>query len=638
MGEPGWTMEHVALAAAEFGAWDFDVASGRVSFSERVAEFFGMPRDRLTGTYDDFISRLHPGDRAGIDAAVQRAMREGPDEIRLESRIDGATPERWLAGYGRVFRDASGAAVRVAGILRDCSERKRAEREEGERGRLMQAALDASVFAVTVLDPAGRITYANQLAASLLGLAPSAVEGRSYDAPQWKHTSIDGGPWPDEKQPFVRVMATGEPVFGVEHAIERPDGRRTALRINGVPVKDANGAIRLAVFSFEDITERLAMEASVRQSHKMEAVGRLAGGVAHDFNNLLTVISAHCESLALGLGEHEPMRQSLEEVLDAARRGAALTRQLLTFSRKQVIKPEVLSVDEALGNATRLLRRLIGEDVEMSVVPGAPGACVRMDPSQFEQVLVNLVVNARDAMPDGGKLSVSTDLLPVAEAAARRPGVRPVAYVRLSVADTGAGIPADVLPHIFEPFFTTKEHGRGTGLGLSIVYGIAGQNGGFVRVASPAGEGTRFEVCLPLTAALPEAAPAGDRVTAGVQGASVLIVEDEPGVLLVTERLLRAEGFRVTTAAHPRVALEKVRDGLEADLLLTDVVMPGMNGRQLYTELLALRPGLRVVYMSGHAQEILSEEGVGDAGAAFVQKPFALSALLEVVRRTLRAD
>ena len=636
MSQQGWTLEHFALVAADFGAWDYDVATGRVSWSPQTAAFFGMPLERSEGTLDDFIARVHPDDRERVKSEIARALGQGPAEFRLAHRVDGALPERWLESHGRVFRDAGGRAVRMAGVTHDCTDHHRAARDEQEDRRLMQAALDASVFAVVVLEPNGTITYCNQLAASLLGLTPSTVQGRSYDAPQWKHTDLDGGPWPDERQPFVRVMKTGQPVFGVEHAIERPDGHRTALRINGQPVKDEHGNIRLLVFSFEDITERHALEASARQSHKMEAVGRLAGGVAHDFNNLLMVISAHAELLLSDMEEDDPRRTALEEIMDATRRGVALTGQLLAFSRKQVVIPVVLDLDALLDKAARMLRRLIGENIQMSLTPSPTPAHVRIDPVQAELVFVNLAVNARDAMPRGGSLTFRTDVVTLgAAAAAAIPGAQPATYARLSVSDTGTGIPAEVLPLVFEPFYTTKPAGRGTGLGLSIVHGIVEQSGGFVTLSSTVGEGTTFRVHLPVTDATLTTAAGTPAPMSDASGETVLIVEDERAVLHVAERLLRREGFRVAMAEAPEDAIRQVREGLEPDLLLTDVVMPGMNGRELHEALGRMVPGLRVVFMSGHTRDVITNNGVLDSGTAFVQKPFALGALLGTIRKAL---
>ena len=393
------------------------------------------------------------------------------------------------------------------------------------------------------------------------------------------------------------------------------------------------------MFSFEDITERHAMEASARQSHKMEAVGRLAGGVAHDFNNLLMVISAHAELLLSDMEEDDPRRTALEEIMDATRRGVALTGQLLAFSRKQVVIPVVLDLDALLDKAARMLRRLIGENIEMSLTPSPTPAHVRIDPVQAELVFVNLAVNARDAMPRGGSLAFRTDVVTLgAAAAAAIPGAQPATYARLSVSDTGTGIPAEVLPLVFEPFYTTKPAGRGTGLGLSIVHGIVEQSGGFVTLSSTVGEGTTFRVHLPVTDATLTAAAGTPAPTSGASGETVLIVEDERAVLHVAERLLRREGFRVAMAEAPEDAIRQVREGLEPDLLLTDVVMPGMNGRELHEALGRMVPGLRVVFMSGHTRDVITNNGVLDSGTAFVQKPFALGALLSTIRKALDSE
>lgn len=383
-------------------------------------------------------------------------------------------------------------------------------------------------------------------------------------------------------------------------------------------------------------------EAQLRQSQKMEAIGRLAGGVAHDFNNLLTAITGYSEMMLDDLAEHDPHRHGLEEIRKAAERAAALTSQLLSFSRRQILAPRVLDLNRVVGEMDPMLRRLIGEDIvlESSLAPGL--GMTMADPHHVEQVLVNLVVNARDAMPEGGHLTLETANVDLDEEyVGRRLGAKPGPYVMLAVSDTGCGIDPKVLPHIFDPFFTTKEKGKGTGLGLATVFGIVSQSGGHVTAYSEPCKGTSFKVYLPRLSGdalrMKVDAPAtSERTTGG--GETLLLVEDERTVRDLAARMLRRYGYKVIEASGGGEALELMAAGTEpVHLLVTDVVMPGMSGRQLSERLLSRFPALRVMYISGYTDNAIVHHGVIDPGVAFLQKPFTQDALARKVRETLDA-
>jgi nitrogen-specific signal transduction histidine kinase/CheY-like chemotaxis protein len=410
-------------------------------------------------------------------------------------------------------------------------------------------------------------------------------------------------------------------------------------------VRDTEGRITHYVGVKEDVTarkegeERLRMaELQLQQSQKMEAIGRLAGGIAHDFNNLLSVILGHGERLQQELGpEHRGTRRA-GQVLWAAQRAAGLTRQLLAFSRLQVLEPKVVRLDALAADAREMLERVLGEDVRLSfAAPGELGR-VRADPGQIMQVLLNLAVNARDAMPTGGSLTVEfADVrLDDAYAVSHSPVVAGE-YVMMAVTDTGHGMDLETQRRIFEPFFTTKPEGQGTGLGLATVYGIVRQSGGFVWVYSEPGHGTTFKVYLPRVEAwfevLPPVAP---RPTPPREGVRILLVEDDAGVRELMKDLLDGEGYLVEAAGAPEEALAAGR-AREFDLLVTDMIMPGMSGRELARRLLAGRPGLRVVYVSGYAGEALARHGGIEAGERFLQKPFSELGLLSIVADTLVA-
>ncbi len=392
-----------------------------------------------------------------------------------------------------------------------------------------------------------------------------------------------------------------------------------------------------------ETAERRRLEERLRHAQRLEAVGTLAGGVAHDFNNLLTAVKGYASAALEELRPEDPVHADVEEIKRAADRGAELVRQLLAFSRKQVLKPRVLDLDEAVAGVDKLLRRLAGEQQTLEVVPGGGTWRVRVDPGQLEQVLVNLVVNARDATPPGGRITISSDEVALDEAAARRwPDGLPGRFVRLSVSDTGAGMDEATLAHIFEPFFTTKERGRGTGLGLSTVYGIVNQSHGFVAVTSAPGAGTRFDVFLPAepegAAAAAPAAPSPPRPTGARPGETILVAEDDAQVRSLLRAQLAAEGYTVLDAADGAEALALL--GIHAgpvDLLLTDLVMPRVGGRELAARFLERFPRASVVFMSGYAEEAVAAEGDLGVASAFVQKPFEVPDLAATLRRLLDA-
>jgi two-component system, cell cycle sensor histidine kinase and response regulator CckA len=375
----------------------------------------------------------------------------------------------------------------------------------------------------------------------------------------------------------------------------------------------------------------------LRQSQKMEAVGRLAGGVAHDFNNLMTVIMGRSELLMTGLDEADPLRRNADEIKRTAERAVALTRQLLAFSRKQVLTPKVLDLNVVVANMDRMLRRLIGEDIDLVTVLGPALERVKADPGQIEQVIMNLAINARDAMPSGGKLTIETANVYLDHAYARKhAAVRPGPYVMLSVSDNGTGMDADTQSHIFEPFFTTKDQGKGTGLGLATVYGIVKQSEGYIWVYSEPGWGTSFKMYLPRIADAPEPLEPVPAVAQPRGSETVLLVEDEDGVRELTREILTMNGYTVIAARHGAEALEVCqRHSGEIALILTDVVMPQMSGHELMERIRPLRPSLKVLYMSGYTDKAIVRHGMLTGDIAFLQKPFTPDALARKVREVL---
>lgn len=424
--------------------------------------------------------------------------------------------------------------------------------------------------------------------------------------------------------PIAGALQNGR-LHEVIQKLSGPDGTRS-YRIIATPVPDELEETPAAIALIEDVTERLSLEEQLIQSQKLEAVGHLAGGVAHDFNNMLSIVMGYGEDLLEQLHPLDPLRECVQEIMSASRRSVALTRQLLAFSRKQVLQREVLNLNDLIRNLEKMLGRLIGEDIELQTVLCDALECVEVDPGQLEQVIMNLSVNARDAMPRGGRLTIETANVVFDETYCRKHTcVSPGDYVVLAVADTGCGMDDATRKRIFDPFFTTKEKNKGSGLGLSTVYGIVKQMGGTIWVYSEKGKGTVFKIYLPRTQALPAAHDhAVDSRAVPVKDARLLVVEDELNLRKLIEKLLTGLGYKVTIASNGGEALLLVEEkGLRPDLLLTDVVMPGMSGRVLSDRLRKTRPDLKVLFMSGYTDSMIMQHGVLDPGTPFIQKPFS---------------
>jgi len=624
-----WTLEHAALAAADLGAWDWQIATNTVTWSQGAYRLFGVEPGTFGGTVEAYTKLIHPDDRELMTNAIAAAVAGHTEIWTAEHRVAGIDPERWLSCRGRVFRDDQGRPTRMAGVVQDVTPLHRAERQHRELSKLMQAALDASAFAVTVFDPAGKVVFCNTYAARLFGLTPSAAEGRSFDGPQFKRTTIDGGPWSADAHPFRRVIATGQPVRDAEHAIETADGDRRILRINGAPIMDETGAVALVVCSFEDVTERRATEDALRQSQKMDAIGRLAGGVAHDFNNLLTIILSIATIIRRNKRLPPELHHDLEVITEAAERGAALTRQLLAFGRRDPNRPVVFDARIGIADSVRLIERAVGS-VTVVLEPSADPCFVRMDERQLQQVLLNLALNARDAMPEGGRIRIGAARVELDGSSV--PGLPAGPYVRLHVSDEGVGMTDTTRRKALEPFFTTKPPHEGTGLGLSTCHGIILQAGGALSIDSAVGKGTTVTIHVPLVDPPVDQVdpPIADRAVAASRG-RVLIVEDEPAVRAIAVRTLELAGYDVLAAGTGDEALALAqKTGPSPDLVVCDVLLPGQSGFEVVKALRVERPSLPVLYVSGFTAEI---DRVG--ADAFLAKPYRPEALIAFVRELL---
>jgi len=442
---------------------------------------------------------------------------------------------------------------------------------------------------------------------------------------------------PEQRAAVLQAYNQSGHLGTIELRWKRKDGHQIIVRLSGTPFKDEHGETLGFEMIAEDISERRTLEDQLRQSQKMEAVGRLAGGIAHDFNNLLTVIKGYSELMIDDLDNADPLRHEVDEIKKAADRAASLTRQLLAFSRQQVLAPRVLDLNVVVHNMDKLLHRLLGEDIDLFTVLEPGLGRVKADPGQVEQVIMNLAVNARDAMPQGGKLTVETSNVDLDESYVRdHAAVRPGRYVMIAVSDTGSGMPEKVKSRIFEPFFTTKEVGKGTGLGLSTVYGIIKQSDGYIWVYSEVGRGSTFKVYLPRVDA-PAEIPLSRALAPARHGSeTVLLVEDEDGVRALVRQVLHKHGYNVLEARHGGEALLMCeRHQGKIDMLLTDVVLEQMSGRELAERLLKLRPEMKVLYVSGYADDAIVHHGVLTAGMAFLQKPFTTEALARKIRYVL---
>ena len=565
------------------------------------------------------------------------------DRLEPEIRRSLAQNHKWASAVDlkrpngtKVAVEMTVAAMPDGGtvcVCRDLSERQKAE----------QAQAEAEAKYRTLVEQVNAITYIAEIGiqGEWYYVSPQVESILGYTQEEWLAESRNWAKLihPDDLPTVSQAEEAsrqGEP-FQAEFRLRRKDGREVWLNDTAVVVK-GNNAHPIMEGIMVDITERKLLETQLQQSRKMEAVGRLAGGIAHDFNNLLTIITGYTDLALSRPAVPLELRSDIERIENAAGRAAALVRQLLAFSRKQVLQPKTLDLNAIVENMDKLLRRLIDDNIEMSTKVKRDLGMVKADPAQIEQVIMNLVVNARDAMPNGGKLVLETsnanlDAMYVMEHTSVKPG----RYVMLAVSDTGVGMDAETVAHIFEPFYTTKESGGGTGLGLSTVYGIVKQSGGYVWVYSEPGKGSTFKVYLPRVEAEAEE-PAPRKVLLGEERGSetVLVVEDEEAVRDLVRTILVGQGYEVIVARDPRHAEEIARKfPRDIHLLLTDVVMPGTSGRELAARIMTNRPGIHVLYMSGYTENVVTSGGLLEEGLAFLQKPFSPAALVQRIREVL---
>ena len=599
-----------------------------VDANERATELLGYEVAELRGMSIEDLAAPEQIDQVG--PRLSEVLDRG--DARFE-RTQLTKDRRRVPVEIRARRITLDGVTLVHALSRDLTLHKLAEESLRESNARYQSLFEHTALGVYRTTPEGRIVLANPALVRLLGCrSQEELAGLDLEA-NARDTSYD-------RRRFLEVIERDGVVAGMETTWKRRDGSVAHARENARAVRDASGKTIAYEGTIEDITERRHLEAQLIQSQKMEAVGRLAGGVAHDFNNLLTAIIGYAEILLVKLTPDDPRRREAEQVIRAGERAAALTRQLLAFSRKEIFQPRPIDLNLVTSDFAPMLRRLIGEDVQVETNFGADSATILGDPGQIEQVLMNLVVNARDAMPRGGRLTISTSTAMLAvQRLSCGDDVQPGLYAALTVTDTGAGMGPETMSHLFEPFFTTKQPGKGTGLGLAMVYGITHQHRGHIDVTSAPGRGTTFIVYLPVADELvassgTHAQPAEPKAARGNE--TILVAEDDPSVLALTNLILTGLGYRVLAANSGRAALVLAKEHAgEIDLLLSDLVMPEMDGGELAEALREIRPRTPVLFMSGHTDDSVLRGRIGSGDVRFLAKPFTARDIAVAVRAAI---
>lgn len=623
-----------AEQVARIGSWRWDLNTGKLTWSDEMFNLFGVDRAGFDGDLDRVIAeRIHPEDVPAVLGA-NRGILDGANPLPLSYRVllpDGE--ERVVVAQGKLFRDEQGAPTALIGYAQDITERVRAEaalRASEERFRML---FEYMPDGLVIADADFVYTDVNPSFCRMLGYARDEIVGqRASKVVVPEETERIG--------PELLEEVGGRPDYLEEWRFRRKDDSVFVAEVLAATLPDGSpiGLVRDVTERKRAEEERESLQAQLAQAQKLESVGRLAGGIAHDFNNMLGVILGHAELMLGAMGPDGPFRAELEEIKDAGERSAALTRQLLAFARRQTVDPKVLDVNATLEGMLKMLRRVIGEDIQLAWLPGQRVWPVKVDPGQVDQILANLCVNARDAIDGVGRVTIETDNRVFDEDyCAAHVGFTPGDFVMLAVSDDGVGMDKPTLASIFEPFFTTKEPSKGTGLGLATVYGIVRQNEGFINVYSEPAHGSTFRVYLPRHVGEEGEAPMQAPPAQPPRGReTILLVEDEPAILHVTTRMLEAQGYTVLAAngAGEAIRLAEAHPG-RIHLLMTDVVMPEMNGRDLAEKLQSIYPDLKSLFASGYTVNVIAHRGVLDEGVHFIQKPFSMHDLALKVRLAL---
>ena len=605
--------------------------------NDLICEYLGCSQEEITSLAPyDFITK--ESQELFLERLSKMAIGDKAPEDPEYEFVDKKGKHRWLKLNSKNIYDSEGLAGAHV-VAHDITQRKRAEdklQESEDKYRTILENIEDGYYEVAIN---GNFTFFNESMCRILGYSQEEMMG------------INNRQYTDKEnakklfKTFNKVYRTGEPAKTFDWQIISKDGIKKYIEASVSLRKDSlgnpigfGGIVRDITERKQTEVEKAKLETQLQQAQKMESVGRLAGGVAHDFNNMLSVILGYTEMAINQAGAGHPLNRHLTQIHNAAERSASLTQQLLAFARKQTVAPRVLDLNETIESMLKMLQRLIGEDIELKWHPKADLWPVKLDPSQIDQILANLCVNARDAIADVGKIVIETENSTFDKSyCENHPGFAPGKYLRLAVSDDGCGMDKETLDKLFEPFFTTKDTGKGTGLGLATVYGIVKQNNGFINVYSEPGQGTTFTIYLPShKGKAGQTRPEAPATPAARGHETILLVEDEPAILEMATTMLERQGYTVRAAGTPGEAIRLAREHTgEIDLLVTDVVMPEMNGRDLAKNLLSLYPHLKRLFMSGYTANVIAHHGVLDEGVYFIQKPFSISELTAKVREAL---
>lgn len=614
---------------ARLGSWELDPKTGKGYWSDEVYRLYHLAvKDEVPDFFNGFMDCVHPDDREKIKKSYARNIEEKAETSFVFRTRPELGPVRYIQSNANVTLDKNDEIELLFGTCQDITERIMQEKEYKE-------LIDSMTETVWVIDLDGTIIDVNKSAVDLLGY--SKEELLIIGVP-----GIDASAKKEDIKALAREMPSDK-IQKLETLHRTKDGKFIPVEIYSSLVTYQGKQVILSIA--RDITERKhgekdrkKLQDQLIQAQKMESIGRLAGGVAHDFNNMLSVIIGYAELAAEKLASDDPLKDDLNEILKAAQQSAQITNQLLAFARKQTVAPRVIDLNRRVESMLKMLHRLIGEDIDLVWKPRANLWSINIDPSQIDQILANLCVNARDAIAGVGKLTIETENVCLdPDDCAAHVYAAPGEYVMLAVSDDGCGMDKDILDKLFEPFFTTKTKGKGTGLGLATIYGIVKQNNGSIYVYSEPKRGTTFKIYLPRHMSKPEHIQKEDPTGLAVQGReTILLVEDEPAILKMTVRMLKRFGYTVIASNTPGEALRMARENTgDIHLLITDVVMPEMNGRDLAKNLLSLYPDVKRLFMSGYTANVIAHHGVLDRGVHFIQKPFSAKELADKVKEAL---
>ncbi|MCB0208066.1 MAG: response regulator [Anaerolineae bacterium] len=625
-----------AQRIAHLGSWEWNVQSGETRWSDEFFRICGVEPQSFVPSYDTGMEFIHPEDRESAAAAVQASLEAG-EAYHIEKRLlrpDGSV--RLVLTEGEMIYDDDSRPLLLLGTMLDITERKQIEQKMRFQKTLLECIHEATLDSILVISESKEWLYYNQRFLDMFDFSEELLQkNSSIDALDWIKSKIIDTDW---------VIIETEEIYAGHNLESRDEIRLVDGRVierYTAPVKSNEGTYFGRVWYCRDVTARKQLEAQLRQAQKMEAMGQLAAGVAHNFNNMLTAIMGYTGLALAGLHADHMVTEDLRSIQQSAQRAADLTRQLLTFSRDQEIEPQMTNLNELVRNMDFMLRQLIPEMITLKMKLNPALGRVQIDSNQIEQLIVNLVVNACDAMPDGGKLTIETNnFILKATANDYLFELSPGHYVLLSVTDTGIGMDREILNRIFEPFFTTKEVGRGTGLGLAMGFGIVEQHEGAIKVKSAPGQGTTFEIYLPCVDACPEDPNSQFDGDDKHHPETILLVEDEEYVRTLIARLLGRQGYRVFSAVDGQQAFELLQEqpDLSIDLMVTDVIMPKMSGDELAKRLIIKNPDLKILFISGYSDAVIARQGLQLGYASFLQKPFEPDVLIRKIREILTGE